>query len=112
MLLKILGLIVEKRKYKTELHFPFRHGWLQRNPNSHPLQCLSLIFVWLALTREHGLPGQTCELVAQGLEAPTQGLGGLTLPALLPSAHVQLHLRKPREAGLPVPVQPPVSCAP
>ena len=33
----------------------------------------------------------------------------LTLPTLLPPARVQLHWRKPRAAGLPVPIRPPGS---
>lgn len=80
--------------------------------------------MWLALTNEHGLPNRgdsrkrfssgLCDLVAQGLEAPTRGPpggggGALTLPILLPSTHIQLDLMKFREAGLPVLMLLPVS---
>lgn len=102
---EILGLIVEKRKYKNELHFLFRHG---------VNVCLLFLCGWLSLTStdcqtmaipERDFSSGMCDLVAQGLEAPTRGPpgwgGALTLPILLPSTHIQLDLMKFREAGLP-----------
>lgn len=71
----ILSLIVEKRKYKNELHFLFRHS---------VNVCLLFLCGWLSLTSTDCQTVETrkrfssgmCDLVAQGPEAQTRGTWG------------------------------------